>query len=274
MRAAWRTPLVALASGVVFLLPATSAVAAPVYPAPSGFLVDEAGVISAASERQIETSLEDYNRRTKGEVAIAIVKTLGDTSVENYANELFGKWKVGDKDKDLGVLLVIATEERPRKFKIETGYGAEAYVTDVQSRQVLDAIRPQLQAGDYAGAVDQAQRSIRMLLGDDQANAGAPVPTGSRQQRRSSGPGVFFFLLPLLFFFLSTMGRRGRRRGGIGGGVGGGWAVPIILGSTLGRGGYGGGGFGGGSGGFGGGGGGFGGFGGGDSGGGGASGDW
>lgn len=269
MRAAWRAPLVVLASGVLLLLPVTSAAAAPVYPPASGFLVDQAGVIGAGSEQQIEASLADYTRRTRGEVAVAVVKNLDGTDIADYANELFDRWKVGDKQKDLGVLLVIAVAEK--RNRIETGYGAEALVTDVQSKAILNSLQPALRAGNYAAAVDLGQRSIRRALGDDQADAAAPIRTQTRQRGRSSGGFPFFLVIPLIFLFMS-IGRGRRRRGGIGGG---GWGVPIILGSTLGSGGYGGGGFGGSSGGFGGGGGGgFGGFGGGDSGGGGASGDW
>lgn len=264
MRAAWRGALAALVSGAVLLIPAGSAYAAPVYPPASGYLVDAAGVVPAGVEQQIEVSLEDYHQRTKGEVAVALVKSLGDTSVENYAADLFRKWGVGSKDGNLGVLLVIATKER--RQRIETGYGAEALLTDVQSRQILDGMVPLLKAGNFGGAVDQGQRQIRKALGDTQADAAAPVATPIRSQRRSSGGGsLFFFLLPLLFVVFGSMGSRRGRRGR------GAWVLPVLLGSTMGRGGYGGGGFGGSSGG---GGGGFGGFGGGSSGGGGASGGW
>ncbi|MEP7055176.1 MAG: TPM domain-containing protein, partial [Actinomycetota bacterium] len=212
-----------------------------------------------------EASLEDYHQRTNGEVAVAVVQTIGDTSIENYAHDLFNKWGVGSKKQDNGVLLVIALDEH--QLRIETGYGAEARVTDLQSKAIIDGLTPFLRAGDYAGAVDQGQRAIRSALGDEFAGAPAPVSAPQRRGRSSGGGSLVFVLLPLLFFFLTAVGSRRRRRGF-------GWGLPIFYG-----GGWGGGGFGGGGGGFGGNGGGgvgggFGGFGGGSSGGGGASGGW
>lgn len=267
MRARWRGALVALVSGLVVLATASGAHAAPVFPPPTGFFVDAANVVPLAAGQQIEASLKDYNTRTKGEVAVAVVPTIGDTSIENYAHDLFNKWGVGSKQKDLGVLLVIALQEK--QLRIETGYGAEALLTDVQSKAIIDGLGPQLRAGDYAGAVDRGQRAIRAALGDTLADAPAPVAVPVPSQRRSSGGrSLLFFLLPLMFVLFSSIGGRRGRRHGLG------WVLPLLYGGGgWGGGGYGGGGFGG-NGGGGGGGGGFGGFGGGSSGGGGASGGW
>lgn len=269
MRGPWRSAFVALATGVVLLVTGPGAHAQkPTFPSPSGFLVDAAGVIPAEPERQIEASLEEYNERTDGEVAIALVRTIGDTSVQNYANDLFDKWGVGDAKRDLGVLLVVSFADNPRQMWIETGYGAEEYLTDVEANKIYTDVREIMRAGDYARGIDQAQRLIRKALGDDKADAAAPLPAQVPQQRRSSGgASLLFFLLPFIFIMMTSMGSgRRRRRRGVG------FGVPIIYGGGMG--GFGGGGFGGSSGGLGGGGGGFGGFGGGDSGGGGAGGDW
>lgn len=287
MRGSLRGAMLAVVTGVLLLGPATGLLgppiraqaAGPVYPQPTGFLVDAADVVPPADKQAIEAALEDYERRTKGQVAIAIVPTIGGTSIENYAHDLFNKWGVGSKQQDLGVLLVVAVQEHA--LKIETGYGAEAYLTDLQSKAILDAMGPLLKAGNYAGAVDYAQRAIRRALGDSLADATAPVAAPVPRQRRSAGgPSPVFFLLPLLFVVFSLIGGGSRRRRGLGWGIpifyGGGWGGGGGFGGGFGGGGFGGngGGSGGGLGGLGGGGGGFGGFGGGSSGGGGASGSW
>jgi uncharacterized protein len=238
------------------------------FPQQDGGITDEAGVIAASDEGRIESSLQDYYTRTKGEVAVVIIRTLRNASVEDYAEDLFGAWGIGNKDKDSGVLLLVAVDQR--KMRIETGYGAGAELTDVEADDILESqVRPRLQASDYAGAVDAGQRAIRAALGDEQADAAPPPvaqPGGAgRQAPRRTGGGIslLFFLLPLIFLFMSSGRRRRRRRGYYGGG---GFGFPIFIGGGgWGGGGYGGGGgFGGSSGGLGGGG--FGGFGGGDSG--------
>ena len=252
------------------------------FPKQDGWVTDAAGVIPAAAEERIEADLQSYQSRSQGkEVAVVVIRSLGNRSVEDYAEDLFGEWGIGAKEQDSGVLLLIARDDR--KMRIETGYGAGAELTDVESNDILEQqVRPRLRANNFTGAVDAGQRAIRAALGDEQADVAAPPPitqpggTGRQAPRRTGGGiSLLFFLLPLIFFFLSASSgrRRRRRRGGYYGG--GGFGFPIFIGG----GGWGGGGYGGGSGGFGGssgglGGGGFGGFGGGDSGGGGASGDW
>jgi uncharacterized protein len=266
-----RSAYAALACFTVLAVAASGASAAPVYPEVGGWIVDEAEQVPAEVEERIEATLEDYHRRTNDEIAIAVVPNLGGASVEDYTNDLFNRWGVGDKKRDVGVLMVIAMEER--KLRIETGYGAEATLTDLEAKDILDdVVRPRMRAGDVGGAVDEAQRAIRSALGDTAENT---VTTGPppRVPEQKAPPlvGIIFSLLPFLFMaiaFSTVFGGRSRRRRRYGGSI---WGVPIF---------YGGGGFGGygGGGGFGGGdsGGGssFGGFGGGSSGGGGASGSW
>jgi uncharacterized protein len=56
------------------------------------------------------------------------VKSLEGGSIEGYANQLFNKWKIGMKNEENGVLILIALEER--KTKIEVGYGLEPIIPD------------------------------------------------------------------------------------------------------------------------------------------------
>jgi uncharacterized protein len=148
-----------------------------------------------------------------------------------------------------------------RQLRIETGFGVEDEITDLESgRMIREILTPRMREGDIGAAIVQSTREMRRQLGDDQVEAPPPdLYQEEEQERRIPSLG---FLAPLIIFgILSGFGRRrGRRRG---------WMVPVFWG-----GGWGGGSSGGlgGGGGFGGGG--FGGGGGGGSGGGGASGGW
>jgi uncharacterized protein len=233
------------------------------FPAFTGPVVDDADVVPAEVEERVETELLDYQRRSGHQIAVAVIETTGDQSIEDYAYDLFNDgWRLGDEQDDDGVLLVIAVGDR--KLRIEVGLGLEGDLTDVESNDIIeDRLVPLLRQGDYGGAVELGEQAIRVALGDDAVAALPPVTVPETDDGGDQG-SPWALLVPLGFVVLAVLGGA-NRFGGRGRGFGGG--TPIIWG-----GGFGGGGFGGGGGGFGGGG--FGGGGGGGSGGGGSSGGW
>jgi len=235
-------------------------VAATSFPKFTAPVVDAAGVVPDDVEQQVNAALNDYQQRSGNQIAVAVVKTTGSKSLEDYSIDLARNWGVGQKGKDNGVLLLIATEDR--KARLEVGRGLEGTVTDLQAGRIIDEqVVPHMRDGDPGGAIVSGTEAIRSALGDTTVSepppaVAAPQPTGS-----PAPVSPLAFLLPFGFIFLlfAFIGRGRRRRGFFG--------FPIFWGGGWG------GGFGGG-GGLGGGGGGFGGGGGGGFGGGGASGGW
>lgn len=218
--------------------------ALPAFTAP---VVDEAHRVPDDVEQSVSAALNDYQRRSGNQVAVAVIGTTGDESLEDYSIDLARKWGVGTKEADDGVLLLVALDDR--RVRIEVGSGLEGDLTDLESGRIIrERLVPLLAAGDVGGAVQQGTGAIRQALGDDQVGALPPPPEGGDDGGDGSGPGLFPLLL-LGFVAMSFMGRRGRR--GWGGGV------PVIWGGGGGFGGSRGGGFGGGGGFSGGGGGGF-----------------
>lgn len=233
------------------------------YPEFTAPVVDTAEVVGFDVEQRIIAELQSYQDRSTNQIAVAVVPTTGNQSIEDYANDLFEAWNPGTAEADNGVLLVVAVEDR--ELRIEVGSGLEGDLTDVEANRIIqDHMVSRLREGDYGAAIEVGTEEIRRALGDDQV--GAPPTTAAPAADQPSGGGSIFPLLFGAFALFSLLGggiggRRRRRRWGIGG--------PIIWGGGFGGGGFGGGGFGGG--GFGGG---FGGGGGGGSSGGGASGGW
>ncbi|MDP1357511.1 TPM domain-containing protein, partial [Klebsiella pneumoniae] len=78
----------------------------------------------------------------------------GGASLEDYANRLFRAWKLGRKDVNDGILLVVAKEDR--KVRIEVGYGLEGTVTDLLAHRIIEEhITPAFRQGDYAEGVSR-----------------------------------------------------------------------------------------------------------------------
>lgn len=282
-----RVALVFLAfAGLASAALAASAVAKEEFPKFTNYVVDAAGVVPQDAESRINSELEAYDQRSGVQIAVAVIETTGDASLEDYTIDLAKEWGVGEADNDNGVLLLIAYEDR--RMRIEVGEGIEGELTDLESGRIIrEHIRPRLHAGDVGDAILSGTREIRRAIGDDQAVPVEDVPSAPAE--RPSVPGWAFAVLPFVIFpwiarlrsrrraatywsggsalTRATSRRDVRRRRGED--EGNDLLSALLLGSVLlggRRGGWGGGDFGSG--------GGFGGGGGGDFGGGGASGDW
>lgn len=251
-----RRRLAGTAAALAFVLVPLPASGAPPIPPFSAPVVDAANVVPDNVEQSVNAELLDYQRRSGNQVAVAVVRTTEDTSIEDYSIDLAREWGVGEEGRDNGAVLVIAFEDR--RLRIEVGRGLEGDLTDLEAgRIVRDRIAPLLRAGDVGGAVRQGTAAIRGALGDTEGGA-LPEPPPPREPAESV-PWWLFLLLPFGLFGLGLFGRRRgfRRRGWFGGY----WGGPFIGagwgggGGRSGGGGFGGGGFrGGGGGGFGGGG--------------------
>ncbi|GAB3370681.1 TPM domain-containing protein [Spongiibacter taiwanensis] len=236
-------PLLAL-----LLFFAASAHAAPDFPKLSGRVVDNADMLSIATEREVSKKLAAHEQATGNQVAVVTLKDLQGETIEDYGYQLGRHWGIGQKDKDNGALLIVAKQER--EIRIEVGYGLEGQLTDAVSAQIIfQIISPAFRQGQFDTGIRQGVDAMLEVLG-----GGKLAP--SKASKPKQAPPALGGLI-LLFVILMMIGGGRGGRGFLGG---------MVLGSVLGgghRGGFGGGGFGGG---FGGGGGGFGG--------GGASGGW
>ncbi|EGD59580.1 hypothetical protein Y88_2624 [Novosphingobium nitrogenifigens DSM 19370] len=238
---------------------------AQTFPQLTGRVVDDAHILTPDQVSALDTKLASLETQSQRQLVVATVSSLGGDEIEDYANRLFRTWGIGDKQRNDGILLLVAPTEH--KVRIEVGYGLEGIVTDALSSIIIrHDIVPRFRANDYAGGINAAVDDLitQLRLPDDQARkvAAQAKDQVAREDQPQFDSGTVVFLVIFVLFFLMPLLRvlrgGGRRYGG---GV---WIFP--------GGGFGGGGWGGGND-WGGGGGGFSG-GGGSSGGGGASGGW
>ncbi len=245
----------------------------PARPNPPRLVNDFVNLLSPAENNALEQKLVAYDDSTSTQIAIVIVRTVGDYAMVNYAVALGQKWGVGGKKFDNGIVILVASEDH--KAFIATGYGMEGAIPDITAGEIINRdIIPNFKFEEYYKGLDLATTDLI------KAAAGEYKASPHNQKKGGSG-AVFFFLfifIIIIVIFISSRGGGGNdndgngynRRGrgyGLGPFLGG-----MFLGSMLGggfrggsSGGFGGGGFGGG---------GFGGFGGGGFGGGGAGGGW
>ena len=260
--------LPALIAGLLALVLAGQALAAPTFPALSGRVVDAANIIPPAEEAALDQQLAKLEADTSRQLVVATIPDLQGYEIEEYGYQLGRAWGVGEKDRDDGALLIVAPNDR--KVRIEVGYGLEGVLTDALSSVILQSqVLPKFKSGDMPGGVQAGVDAIEAQLRADPAAAAQAVAEASERPSKGGGfPGWVMALVVIwiVFSMLPRFGRRRRRRGGLGA------LLPILVWEAA-KGSGRGGGWSGGGGGWSGGGGGFSG-GGGSFGGGGASGGW
>lgn len=239
-------------------------------PKPGTLVTDYTNTLSAGDKQQLESKLVAFDDSTSTQIAVVIIKSVGQYDINDYTQKLGRAWGVGQQGKNNGIVILVAIVDR--KVSIQTGYGAEGAVTDVNTNEIINNdITPRFKQGDYYGGLNAGTDDIMKLMRGEYK--GANKPAGADDDSYGAAYGILFFIVIIIVIII--MRSRGGGGGQIYGGRGG--ASPFwwfLGGALLGRGSGGWGGFSDGGGGFGGGGGGFGGFGGGDFGGGGSSGSW
>ncbi len=233
---------------------------------PRDYVVDLAGVMNDSAQAQLNGLLLELEQKTTAQVVVLTVQSLDGDEIRGFGIKMAEKWKLGQKGKDNGVLIIVAVQDR--KYTIEVGYGLEEVLPDSLVGTIgREYLIPYFRKGDYSTGIYAASIAVAQTIAE---NAGVELSSGRRQPSPATeyvtqlplslgqkvlfgifilGALILFITHPRQCFLLLLFSQMGGGRGGWSGGSGG-------------------------FGGFGGGGGSFGGGGGGGFGGGGASGSW
>ncbi|WP_184156908.1 TPM domain-containing protein [Sphingobium lignivorans] len=205
---------------LLLALPSGAALAQS-FPPLTGRVVDAAGLLDPATVEAITQKSEALEQTTGRQLVVATVPSLEGYDIADYGYRLGRAWGIGEAERNNGVILLVAPNER--RLRIEVGYGLEPVLTDALSGRIIrDVITPRFKAGDMAGGiragVDEISRIIE-LPPEEQRKLAAQASQSQRSGKADGiGPAVIFLIFIFLFVLLPLLGRlRGGRRyrGGI-----------------------------------------------------------
>lgn len=214
-------------------------VLAKTFPTPTGFVTDCCQVMTQEEKKLLDDTLSKFQQETSNQIAVAFVNSLEGDSVENYANELFRAWKIGEKSKNNGVLLIFAMQDR--KIRIEVGYGLEGAITDLLSKRIIDQeITPAMKAGKPALAATRGVEALMLAAKGEYNETSSSLYGQTQNNAEGDGEGMLPFIIGALFLFgnifsyaFAYMARsKSIWAGGIGGAVLGG-ILMLFLGTTI-----------------------------------------
>ena len=187
-----------VAAACVALLLATAALADRSFPPLTGRIVDEAALLSADDRRALEAELKALEEKSTDQLVVYTTRSLQGYPIEDFGYRLGRAWAIGQKDKNNGVILIVAPSDR--KVRIEVGRGLEPQLTDIMTKLIIEnAILPAFRRNDFAGGIKAGVRDIRdVLLGD----AEAVKQRAKGGAKRSPGGDSNFPLLILALFIL------------------------------------------------------------------------
>ncbi|WP_445486610.1 TPM domain-containing protein [Niallia sp. 03133] len=209
-------------------------------PKPVGdiYVQDFANLLSDAEKQELNSIGRSIEDQTTAQVAVLTVKTIGNESIDDYANKAFRQYGIGNKQKNNGVLLVIATEEK--KVRIEVGYGLEGRIPDGKAGRILDEYTlPYLKNQEPNKAITETYKVLANEVYaeyniDEQQQLKADKPAAAQDDNSFPSWIIIIIVIVALFldikFFggtfsyaiLSILSRGGGRGGGGGGPKGGG----------------------------------------------------
>lgn len=194
-----------------------------VYPEPTKtfYVNDFADVIDSKTEENITgVNLRYEKTKERPQIVVVTVDSLQGLDEKAYAVELFKKWKIGNKEYNNGLLILLAIKER--RIKIETGYGLEGAITDAQAGRILDSSTGYLSSGDYSGGIEsiflQLANKVNEEYGYDEDEIFDNIDNSDKYASNDNDTAGFpnilkiIFIIILIIIFNGFGGGRGRRR--------------------------------------------------------------
>jgi uncharacterized protein len=194
------------AIALLALLLAASIAQALTFPALTGRVVDEAGLLSPAQRAAIEAKLAALEEKTTDQFVLVTLNSLQGTDIADYGYQLGRHWGIGQKEKNNGVLLIVAPNER--EVRIEVGYGLEGELTDAVTHLIIqNAILPRFRAGDMPDGIERGVDDIIQVLSGD-----AEAFKARAAQRPGDESWIvflhFLFVAFIIFMILTSFFRR------------------------------------------------------------------
>ena len=136
-------------------------------PGYSGYVNDYANLITEKDKTSMEGVAKEVEEKTGAQIAVLTVKSMSPyASIDEFGMAVAEKWKVGEKDKDTGIIIILAMEER--RVRIEVGYGLEGIINDAKAGRIIDnTMMPYFRGGDFSAGLRRGVFKIADIIGTE-----------------------------------------------------------------------------------------------------------
>lgn len=186
-------------------------------PVLKGRVNDYASVLSPETENKLEETLATLESSDSTQIVVLTIPSLEGEVLEQFSIKVAEEWKIGQKNKDNGAILLISKNDR--KIRIEVGRGLEGKLTDLLSGRIIQyEIVPKFREGDFNGGIEAGVNAIASVVHGEYTSSGSDA----RPQKKGGNP--FFSLIIFLFVFTAALSGFSKILGGISGAA----LLPLI----------------------------------------------
>lgn len=162
------------------------------------WVTDQTGTLGTETRQQLEQQLAQLSQTKGAQLAVLVVATTGNDTIESYARRVFDQWRLGRERVDDGVLLVVAKDDR--RLRIEVGYGLEGAIPDILAGRIIrEQITPHFKQGDYAAGIVAGVNSLVGLI------QGEPLPEPQAADDSADEPYIMLVPLAIMSFFMPPL---------------------------------------------------------------------
>ncbi len=163
-------------------------------------VTDLTASLDATQRGRLEAQLAAFDRAGRAQIAVLILPTTQPETIEQFGIRLAEAWKIGHKDADNGIIVIVAKDDR--KMRIEVGYGLEGTIPDVVAKRIIaERMAPLFKQGDFFGGLRAAVESLAHVLGAPAAGDAMPTeatPAASTQDTGGEHPDWIQWLFMLV----------------------------------------------------------------------------
>jgi uncharacterized protein len=183
------------------------AAAEPSFPALTGRIVDQAGIMDPGVRSRVEGKLAQLESKTSTQLVVVTLPSLQGYDIADYGYRLGRHWGIGQKGVNNGALLIVVPKER--KIRIEVGYGLEGTLTDAISRLIIEnAIVPRFRAGDFSGGIERGVDDLILVLSGDSEDFRRRAAEQKDRPTGTKGAGYFGLVILLLAIWILILMQR------------------------------------------------------------------
>jgi uncharacterized protein len=209
-----KLPVIFTISFCIFLISFSFAKEGIPNPTKEFYVNDFAGVLKSDIKQKIISEAFELKAKTTAQVVVMTIDSLQDAPIEEYAVDVFRKWGIGEKDRNNGVLLLVAIKDR--KARIEVGYGLEGALPDGKSGRILKEImNPSFKNGDYSTGILNGFHAVLTEVykenGITKTYKSSNLNKTESEEPTKWNVGVILFII-FVFILRLLRGSRSRRR--------------------------------------------------------------
>lgn len=160
----------------------------------TGRVVDTSNILSKEDKTKIENAISIFEKSTKGQFVVCIIDSLYGKSIEQASIKIAELWKIGNKNKDDGIIFLLAIKQR--EFRIQVGYGFEEKINDAKAGDLGRIAIPYFKENKWTEGIIKIIEGSNYVITNDKL----PENISKELEKENRQKTIFIIILIIVLF--------------------------------------------------------------------------